>query len=71
MFLSQGSNGNLRWSIDWDRMPRFDRIRIKEQGKCFSCLYWTDPYDEVEDFGKDSGDLNCAVTPLHQAYVYT
>lgn len=66
MSLKQDSSGSLRWFIDWDRMPRFERIQTEERGKCFSCLYWSDPYDEAEDFGKDSDELNCAVNPLHQ-----
>lgn len=66
ILLKQSSDRGLWWSINWSKMPKFYRTQDKVRGKCFSCLYWTDPYDEAEDLGKDSDDLNCAVNPLHQ-----
>jgi hypothetical protein len=65
MYLRQEGH-SLYWWINSRKMPRFRYLESQERGKCFSCLYWIDPDNEAEDFGKDSDELNCAVNPLHQ-----
>ncbi|NJK53213.1 MAG: hypothetical protein HC936_11145 [Leptolyngbyaceae cyanobacterium SU_3_3] len=65
MYLRQEGDG-LYWWINRTKMPQFRYLEPQKRGKCFSCLYWLDPDNEAEDYGKDSDELNCAVNPMHQ-----
>ncbi|NJM67484.1 MAG: hypothetical protein HC851_18330 [Acaryochloris sp. RU_4_1] len=66
IYLKETEDECLTWFLDLRKMPRFRYVQSENRGKCFSCLYWLDPDNEAEDYGKEPDELNCAVNPFHQ-----